>query len=125
MNAELSCFLPEIIIHRHLFMACCVLPNTLKNNAAGLSCFMKFCHNFRIPEVECMPTLELLLSAFVTSHSAGSVSKGMIKTWLLGIELWYHINDAPWLGGAVLQQAVKGSTKLAPTSSLIQILYQI
>jgi len=49
----------------------------------------------------------------------------MIKTWLLGIELWHHINNSPWLGEAVLQQAVKGSTKLAPTVSSTQILYQI
>src|SRR5882724_10400327 len=117
MNAELSCFPPEIIIHRCLVMACCVLPNTLKNYAAGLSHFTKFCDNFTIPEIECMPASELLLSTFITLHGAGSVGKGAIKTWLLGIELWHHINDAPWLGGEALQHAVQGSARLAPLSS--------
>ena len=117
MNVELSRFPPEIIIHRRLVMARCVLPNTLKNYAAGLSCFTKFCDNFSIPEIECMPASELLLSTFITSHGAGSVGKGAIKTWLLGIELWHHINNAPWLGGAVLKHAVEGLAKLAPASS--------
>ena len=95
-------------------MACCVLPNTLKNYAAGLSHFTNFCDNFTIPEIECIPTSELLLSTIITSHGAGLVSKGTIKTWLLGIELWHCINDAPWLSGAVLQWAVQGSVRLAP-----------
>ena len=64
-----------------------------------------------------MPTSELLLSTFITSHGAGSVGKGTIKTWLLGVELWHHINDASWLGGPVLQWAVEGATRLAPLSS--------
>jgi len=102
MNVELSHFPPEIIFRRHLVMVCCVLPNTLKNYT-GLSCFTKFCDDFTIPEIEHMPTSELILSTFITSDGASLVSKGAIKTWLLGIELWNHINDAPWLGGAVLQ----------------------
>src|SRR5882672_7291178 len=119
MNTELSRFPPEIIIRRHLVMVRCVLPNTLKNYAAGLSHFTKFCDDFNIPKVEHMPASELLLSTFITSHGAGSVGKGAIKTWLLGIELWHCINDAPWLGGAVLQQAVEGSARLAPLSSCL------
>jgi len=101
MNMELSHFPPEIINHKCLVMACCVLPNTLKNYAAGLSHFMKFCDDFTIPEIECIPTSKLLLSTFITSHGASSVSKGAIKTWLLSIELWHRINDAPWLSGVV------------------------
>ena len=63
-----------------------------------------------------MPASELLLSTFITFHGAGSVGKGAIKTWLLGVELWHCINDAPWLGGPVLQQAVECAAKLAPLS---------
>jgi len=36
-------------------------------------------------------------------HGTGSVSKGAIKTWLSGVELWHHINGAPWLGSTELQ----------------------
>src|SRR5882724_10606842 len=39
--------------------------------------------------------------------------------WLLGVELWHHINDAPWLGGPVLQCSVKGAARLAPLSSCL------
>ena len=98
-------------------MARCMLPVTLKNYAAGLSRFNKFCDDFNIPESEHMPASECLLSTFITTHGAGSVGKGAIKTWLLGVELWHRINGAPWLGGAELQQAVEGSAKLAPKSS--------
>ena len=52
MNSELSHFPPDIVICRHLVMVCCILPGTLKNYAAGLSHFTKFCDNFNIPEVE-------------------------------------------------------------------------
>jgi len=117
MNMGLTHFPPEIIICRCLVMACCVLPNTLKNYAAGLACFTKFCDDFKIPESEQMPASELLLSTFITSDGAGSVGKGTIKTWLLGVEFWHHINNAPWLSGPVLQQAVEGAARIAPLSS--------
>src|SRR5882724_5967595 len=117
MNAESSHFLPEIIVRRWLVMACCVLPNTLKNYASGLTRFTKFCDDFNIKEVDCMPTSDFLLSTFVTTYGAGSVGKGMVKTWLSGLELWHRINSAPWHGGTELQRAVEGSAKLAPSSS--------
>jgi len=117
MNSETTLFPPEIIICRRLGMARCMLPVTLKNYAAGLSQFNKFCDDFNIPESERMPASECLLSTFITTHGAGSVGKGAIKTWLLGVELWHRINGAPWLGGAELQRAVEGSAKLAPKSS--------
>ena len=50
-------------------------------------------------------------------HGAGSVSKGAIKTWILGLELWHRINSAPWHSGTELQQAMEGSIKLTPKSS--------
>ena len=52
MNAQASLFPPEIIIRRHLVMAQCVMPTTLKNYAAGLSRFTKFCDDFKIPKVK-------------------------------------------------------------------------
>ena len=69
-------------------MAHCVLPVTLKNYATGLSRFTKFCDDFNVPEAECMPASKMcsaskcLLSTFVTTHGAGSVSKGAIKMWI-------------------------------------------
>ena len=100
-------------------MVHCVLPNTLKNYAASLTCFTKFCNDFAIPEVEHMPASEILLSTFITSHGSGSVGKCAIKTWFLGLELWHHINDTLWLRGMVLQHAVEGSARLSPPSSLL------
>ena len=91
--------------------------NTLKNYAAGLTHFTKFCDDIKVPEADHMPASEAILSTFVTTYGAGSVGKGAIKTWVLGLELWNRINDAPWLGGAVLQRAIEGSARLAPKSS--------
>ena len=79
MNSESALFPPEIIIRRHLVMARCVLPVTLKNYAAGLSRFTKFCDDFNIPEDERMPAFKCLLSTFVTTHGAGSVGKGQSR----------------------------------------------
>jgi len=103
MNAESSQFPPEVIIRRRLVMSRCVLPNTLKNYASGLTRFTKFCDDFHVPETDRMPASEILLSTFITTHGAGSVGKGAVKTWVLGLELWHRINGAPWYGGAELQ----------------------
>jgi len=103
MNSETTLFPLEIIMCKHLIMAHCVLPVTLKNYAAGLSCFTKFCDDFNISEDEHMPASKCLHSTFITTHGTGSVGKGAIKTWISGVELWHHINGAPWLGGAELQ----------------------
>jgi len=103
MNSETTLFPLEIIICRHLIMAHCVLRVTLKNYATGLSHFTKFCDCFNIPEDECIPAYECLLSTFITMHGTGSVAKWAIKTWLSGVELLHHINSAPWLGGTQLQ----------------------
>ena len=103
MNAESSQFPPEVIIHRRLVMSRCVLPNTLKNYASGLTQFTKFCDDFHILETDHMPASEVLLSTFITTHRAGSVGKGAVKTWVLGLELWHRINGSPWYGGTELQ----------------------
>jgi len=119
MNAEVSRFPPDIIIRRRLVMARSILPNMLKNYASGLTRFTKFCDDFHIPESERMPASDFLLSTFITTHGAGSVGKGALKTWVLGLELWHRINSAPWFGGAELQRAIEGSAKLAPSSSCL------
>src|SRR5882724_2801359 len=98
-------------------MYCCVVPGTLKNYAASLSHFTKFCDIFSIPESDCMLASEFLLSSFVTMRGAGLVGKSAIKSWLLSVELWHHINSAPWHGSVELARCVEGAVKLAPVSS--------
>jgi len=117
MDAQSRLLPPEIIIRRRLVMTRCVVPGTLKNYAAGLSRFTKFCDDFSIPESDRMPASEFILSSFVTTRGAGSVGKSAIKSWLLGVELWHCINSAPWHGGAELARCVEGAVKLAPVSS--------
>jgi len=102
MNSESSPFPPKVVICRCLIMACCMLPITLKNYVTGLSQVNKNCDDFNIQEAECMPASEYI-STFVTTHGAGLVSKGVIKTWILGLELWHHNNSALWHRGAELQ----------------------
>src|SRR5882724_3798357 len=64
-----------------------------------------------------MPASESLLCTFVTTHGAGSVGKGTIKSWLLVVELWHHTNHSLWFGRSDLEWAVRGVAKLAPVSS--------
>ena len=116
-NSQASLFLPEIIIHRQLVMENCILQNTLKNYAAGLSHFIKICNDFAVPEMKCMPASEILLSTFISTHGAGLVGKSAMKSWLLGVKLWHRINNAPWHGVPVLSQALEGASKLTPLSS--------
>ena len=56
-----------------------------------------------------MPASEAILSLFIATHGAGSVSKGMMKSWLEGICMWHEINDAPWNGDRILKRVVKGA----------------
>jgi len=83
MNSETSLFPPELIIHKCLVMDHCVLPNTLNNYPTSLSHFTRFCDDFKVPEADHMPASKALLSMFVTTYGAGTVGKGMIKTWVL------------------------------------------
>ena len=64
-----------------------------------------------------MPASEPLLCEFVLTCGARSVGKGAIKSWILGIELWHRINNAPWNGGPALQCTVEGASRLTPASS--------
>src|SRR5882672_8556499 len=94
-----------------------VHPKTLSNYSAGVLRFTQFCDTFLIPEDLRMPTPEWLLSIFITTCSPGSVGRGTIKTWLLGLQFWHLINGTPWYGMSHLNRAAQGSRALAPSSS--------
>ena len=64
-----------------------------------------------------MPAPEWLLSAFVTTHGAREVGKGTLSAWLLGLQLWHNVNNAPWHGGTHLKWALQGALQAAPLSS--------
>ena len=100
-------FLAQTIIRHFLTMANCVLPSMLSNYASSLICFIKFCNNFNMPEPDCMPALETILSMFISMWVAGSVSKGTMKMWIEGLCLWHVINDALWHGNSVLRCTIK------------------
>jgi len=108
----------EIIIRHHLCLANSVQSSTLSNYSAGLLRFTKFCNNYNIPELECMPALESLLSLFISALGAASVGKGTMKTWLEGLWLWHEINEAPWHGGRMLRRVVAGASRLALADSV-------
>src|SRR5882724_4268048 len=111
-------FSHDIIIRRRLCTANCVLPSTLNSYAAGLARFTKFCDDSNIPEEDRMPASESLLSHFIASRGAGSVGLGSMKTWLEGIRLWHHVNEAPWRGGAILKRTLNGAAKFSPIESI-------
>ena len=70
----------QSIIHHRLLIANCVLPSTLSSYSAGLIRFTRFCDNHNVPEEDHMPTMEFLLSIFITIHGAGSVDNSTMKT---------------------------------------------
>jgi hypothetical protein len=117
MDEQLETFSPGIIARRRIIMSRAVLPKTLGNYTARLIQFTKFCDDLNISEQNRMPASELLLATFVTTCGAGSVAKGAMEQWILGLELWHHINNAPWRGGRLLKCAVQGSAAIAPSSS--------
>ena len=98
-------------------MSRAVAPKTLSNYGTGLLCFMRFCDDLNVPEELQMPAPEWLLSSFLTTRGAGAVSKGMMVSWLQGLELWHAINNARWNGGSHLKRALQGSLSAAPPSS--------
>lgn len=116
--AELAnTFPPHLLARRRIIISKSVNDETLANYAAGLIRFTAFCDDLDIPECDRMPASSSLLSLFVTTRGTGSVGGPTIRTWLLGLELWHTINDAPWNGGKLLTRPLKASVKLAPESS--------
>ena len=110
-------FLPSLVTSSYLLLCNSVVPGTLSNYAPGLSQFMNFCDEFNVPELLCMPASEQLLVLFIMAHGAFHAALGMMRHWLLGLELWHHINGAPWFGAHALTRATKAAGHLAPTKS--------
>ncbi|KAF8585604.1 hypothetical protein K439DRAFT_1646580 [Ramaria rubella] len=114
MNKEAESLPPRIVFRKRYVMSHCIEPDTLKNYAAGLIHFTKFCDNFSIPESLRMPASKSLLSSFISMHGAGSVGEGTIRSWLEGLKGWHRINSVPWYGGAELKH---GAASFTPASS--------
>ena len=68
----------DIVICHCLCLTNSVQPSTLSSYSAGLLRFTKFCNDIGIPESECMPASESLISHFIVSHGATSVGKGIM-----------------------------------------------
>src|SRR5882724_6769936 len=98
MNDEITTFHNHVIACCHVIMSQSVNKETLSNYSAGLICFTKFCDEFSIPDICCMPYSEMLLATFITHCGAGLVGPSTLKSWLLGLELWHNINGAPRYG---------------------------
>ncbi|EGO27016.1 hypothetical protein SERLADRAFT_368511 [Serpula lacrymans var. lacrymans S7.9] len=88
----------------------------LCNYGAGLLQFTQYCDQLNIPEENCMPASETLLTAF-SAHAAGSISLSALNNWLAGLHFWHTINGAPWHGHEMLHHVRRGVTKLVPISS--------
>jgi len=61
---------------------------------------------------------ESVLSLFIAAHSAGSISKGAMKSWLEGIRMWHDVNDDLWYGGHILKRVISGAAKFTPPDSI-------
>ena len=116
-HSESPTFPHEITACRHFVITQAVKPVILTNYATGLVGLTKFCDDFNVPEIDCMPASELLLATFITTCGAGMVSNSAILSWLAGLQLWHLVNNAPWHGAALLKRAAEGSSRLAPGSS--------
>ena len=113
-----SKFLPTHIITREcLVITRAISPKAQGNYAAGLLRFMHFCNDLGITEDLHMPAPEWLLSAFITTRGAGEVGKGTLSAWLLGLQLWHNVNNAPWHGSTHLKRALQGASHAAPSTS--------
>src|SRR5882724_9967894 len=95
-------FPAQTIIRCRLIMANSILPSTLNNYVASLIRFTKFFDDFTVPKHVRMSAPESLLSTFISTHAAGSVSKSTMKTWIEGLCLWHIINDATWHSNSAL-----------------------
>src|SRR5882724_10158977 len=98
-------------------MANSVLLSTLSNYLAGLIHFTKFCDDFSVPKDVHMLAPETLLSTFISTCTARSVSLSTMKTWIEGLCLWHIINNALWHRNLALSHTIKGATKMASQSA--------
>jgi len=115
---QLSQFLPrDIVAWESVVLFQAVKPNTLSNYGAGLLRFTQFCDHFNIKEALRMPAPEWLLSHFITTRGAGSISSGSLRTWLLGLELWHTVNCMPWNGARHLKLEKQGAGSQAPLAA--------
>ena len=64
-----------------------------------------------------MPASEQLLILFITARGASHVADSTMKHWLLGLQLWHSVNNAPWHGACALSRAVKSVGLLTSMSS--------
>jgi len=110
---------PEIIAREWFVVICTVNSKTLNNYGTGLLRFTQFCNHFKVGEDLWMPDPEWLIAHFITTHGSGLVGPGVMKTWLLVLELWHIINGAPWHGSAHLKWASQGSCLVTPSSSTL------
>jgi len=90
----------------------------LSNYSASLLCLNKFCDDYSVPKNDRMPASEAILSLFIATRGAGSVSKGAMRSWLDDIHMWHEINNAPWNGSRILKRVIKGAAKFTLPHSI-------
>jgi len=109
------------IVHHRLLTANFILPSTPSSYSVGLIRLTKFCDNHNVPGEEHMPTLEFILSMFITVCGASSIGNSSMKTWLEGLCLWHMINDHHGMGTAWSIAPLKYVLLLLITSFLLHI----
>ena len=107
MNSLTTFLPPHLILQACSLITKSIVPSTLSNYATGLLRFTQFCDEHRLPEALCMPASEDILTLFITAKGAHKVSVTTIKHWLLRLELWHTVNNAPWLGVSALKRTLK------------------
>ncbi|EJD45937.1 hypothetical protein AURDEDRAFT_63828 [Auricularia subglabra TFB-10046 SS5] len=93
-----------------------VEPATLATYSSGLLRFHEFCDGQDVAEGDRMPASDFLLSAFI-AHFAGQVGKSAVDNWIVGLQLWHNLHDAPWRGARGTTAAIKSIVKKAPAKS--------
>jgi len=114
----LAVHMPNALIARErVVLVRVVKPKTLSNYGTGLLRFTQFCEALVVPESLQILAPEWLLSVFITMRGAGAIRGGMLRTWLLSLQLWHVVNGAPWHGAAHLKRALQGSKSVTPATS--------
>ncbi|KAG2101582.1 uncharacterized protein F5147DRAFT_762653 [Suillus discolor] len=113
---ELEQLFPESDILKMFFILTQSLDESTRSNyGAGLLRFTQYCDKLHIPETQCMPASNALLSAFIAA-SAGSISDSTASNWLAGLHFWHIVNGAQWHGtdSPLLHHMKRGLTRLVP-----------